>query len=49
MGWVAGKDDDSWGYREMSRSAHVQADGRTVVWTESCVPQLRVDIVGART
>ncbi|MFE3763615.1 hypothetical protein ACFXPI_17840 [Streptomyces sp. NPDC059104] len=32
--WVTAPDEESWGYREMSVSAHVQSDGRKVIWAD---------------
>ncbi|MFJ9576142.1 hypothetical protein ACIRQF_07060 [Streptomyces sp. NPDC101191] len=32
--WVIAPDEASWGYREMSQTVHVQADGVTAVWAD---------------
>ncbi|MFF3896413.1 hypothetical protein ACFYY3_25210 [Streptomyces sp. NPDC001812] len=32
--WVITPDASSWGYREMSQSIHVQADGNTAIWAD---------------
>ncbi|MEU8765023.1 hypothetical protein [Streptomyces sp. NPDC048659] len=32
--WVIAPDQDSWGYREMSQTVHIQADGVTAIWAD---------------
>ncbi|MFE1877735.1 hypothetical protein ACFW9N_44040 [Streptomyces sp. NPDC059496] len=32
--WVIAPDDASWGYREMSQTVHIQADGVTAIWAD---------------
>ncbi|MFD5493402.1 hypothetical protein ACFWH4_10850 [Streptomyces sp. NPDC127091] len=32
--WVTALHENSWGYREMSQTAHVQADGTTAIWSD---------------
>ncbi|MER6409444.1 helix-turn-helix transcriptional regulator [Streptomyces viridosporus] len=32
--WVTAPSEDSWGYREMSQTVHIQADGTTAIWAD---------------
>jgi hypothetical protein len=32
--WVIAPDEASWGYREMSQTVHIQADGVTAIWAD---------------
>ncbi|MFE5594199.1 hypothetical protein [Streptomyces sp. NPDC056549] len=32
--WVSAPGEVSWGYREMSQTVHIQADGVTAVWAD---------------